>query len=167
MIEAVRSWLCSIVMVGILLPAVQGLTPEGPLRRIGTSVGGLVLLAALLRPLTGDRLRLPDWELDASEARILGEGEELGEAGARELARLVSERTAVLIGERAAERGTAVEADVEVRVDDGVPLPWAVTLRGERDGAVEAWIASELGIPPERQTWTGAPPSDAAPEGVP
>ena len=51
MMAAARAWLTAVVSVTLLLSVIQMLTPKGSLREITSFVGGLLLLAALLRPL--------------------------------------------------------------------------------------------------------------------
>ena len=51
MMAAARAWLTAVVSVTLLLSVVQTLTPKGSLREIASFVGGLLLLAVLLRPL--------------------------------------------------------------------------------------------------------------------
>ena len=53
MMEAVREWLTSLVLVSLLLSVAQSLIPEGTLRRAASFTGGLILLFALLRPVLG------------------------------------------------------------------------------------------------------------------
>ncbi len=50
MMENVRAWITSVVVVTLLLSVAQTMIPEGSIRRIAAFTGGLILLAALLRP---------------------------------------------------------------------------------------------------------------------
>ena len=66
MMEHVRQWLSSIVVVSLLLSVVQSLVPKGSLRRVASFLSGLVLLAVLLEP-------LPKQDLEGLELRGLQE----------------------------------------------------------------------------------------------
>lgn len=50
MMEAVRAWLTSVVLVSVLLSAAQSLIPPGTVRKAAGFTGGLILLLVLLRP---------------------------------------------------------------------------------------------------------------------
>ena len=59
MMEAVRAWLTSVVLVSVLLSAAQSLIPPCTVRKAAGFTGGLILLLVLLRPVLGadlDRL---------------------------------------------------------------------------------------------------------------
>ena len=66
MMEHVRQWLSSIVVVSLLLSVVQSLVPKGSLRRVASFLSGLVLLVVLLEP-------LPKLDLEGLELRGLQE----------------------------------------------------------------------------------------------
>ena len=53
MIDAVREWIRSIVMVTMLLSVGQAMVPEGQIRKIFSFSGGLVLVIVLLHPVLG------------------------------------------------------------------------------------------------------------------
>ena len=169
MIEAVRAWLSSIVVASVLVSVARTLMPEGTVRRIGSFTGGLILALALLRPLRGIGSALPELDFGAYEAAIAQRRMELDAQEADTFQVLAAERFAALIREKAAQEGKELEAVVTVRMEgaagEEVPLPWSVTLRGTWDASIAAWIESELGIPPSRQTWTPAPPP--VPDSIP
>lgn len=154
MIGALREWLTSIVVVTMLLSVAQTLIPEGTIRKIAFFTGGLILLAALLQPVLRTdlgrlRLDLSDYAGAIEDCRA-----ELDGAGKEELAGLIAERTAAYISDKANTLGLTVTARVETETGtDGVPVPVAVRLEGERSEALTAYIEGELGIPRERQVW--------------
>ncbi len=154
MIDAVRQWLTSIILTSFLLSLLQLLLPEGSLRKAGAFTGSLVLLTAIVRPLARLEPDWPDWNLSAYERAITARMDELNAGQEDAFAAQVAERTAAAIGAYA----PGVSARVTVRVRDGVPLPWAVTLSGTPDADLSAWLATALDIPPERQFWTDSAP---------
>ena len=154
MIGALREWLTSIVVVTLLLSVAQVLVPEGSIRRVASFVGGLILLAALLRPVLGadlERLRL---DLDGYEQELQNAREEFSSAGDTELAERIAERTAAYISDKAEALGLEVTARVETDLGaDGVPVPSGVEVTGTRSEELASYMEKELGIPRERQVW--------------
>ena len=156
MIGALREWLTSIVVVTLLLSVAQTLVPEGSIRRVASFVGGLILLAALLRPVLGtdlERLRL---DLDGYEQALQEARQELASSGETELTKRIEERTAAYISDKAASLGINCRAEVTTAAgEDGVPRPDRVELSCGKSAALSAYIAEELGIPEERQVFHG------------
>ena len=154
MMEHVRQWLSSIVVVSLLLSVAQTLVPEGSIRRMASFVGGLILLAALLRPLLGadqERLRL---DLNGYEQALQEAQEELAASGETELAERIEERTAAYISDKADALGLEVVIRVEASAGpDGISLPEKVELTGPYSRELADFMTRELGIPAERQVW--------------
>ena len=149
MIQAVREWLLSVVMLSFLISLLRVVLPEGNLRKVGAFTGSLVLMAAILRPLVRLEPEWPVWDTSAYESAIAERMDELS----ADFRAQVAEKCAEAIEAKAAELGAAVSAAVTVREENGTPLPWSVELGGERDAALSEWIRAELNIPPERQNW--------------
>ncbi|MBQ9522001.1 MAG: stage III sporulation protein AF [Oscillospiraceae bacterium] len=158
MTAAVRQWLTSIVMLSFLISLIRILIPEGTLRKAGAFTGSLVLLSAILRPLVRLEPDWPDWDLSAYESAITARMDELNAQQADTFGVQVAEKTAETITAQAARLGVTVSASVTVRVTDGVPCPWSVTLYGTPSEALSAWVSEALDIPPERQFWTTPAP---------
>ena len=154
MIGALREWLTSIVVVTLLLSVAQTLVPEGSIRRVASFVGGLILLAALLRPVLGmdlERLRL---DLDGYEQALQEARQELVSSGETELTKRIEERTAAYISDKANALGLEVTVRVEAEAGaDGIPVPAAADIQGARSEELASYMEQELGIPRERQSW--------------
>ena len=154
MMEAVREWLTSLVLVSLLLSVTQSLIPEGTLRRAASFTGGLILLFALLRPVLGADLRRLELDFGGYQAEIAARQEELTAARTEAMTSIIAERTEAYILDKAGEMGLEVSARVETRAgEDGVPVPWSVELTGLRTEALASYLETELGIPAERQVW--------------
>lgn len=154
MIAAVRMWLTSIVVVAILLSVFQLLIPEGTIRKIASFTGGLVLIVAMLRPLLGTDLSRLQLDMGDYQEAIEQRQSELETAEDQQMRELIAARTAAYISEEARRLGIAVAVRVETGPGEGgIPVPSAVELSGPRSRALSDWIASELGIPEERQVW--------------
>lgn len=154
MMEALGTWLLSVSATALAVSVLQALIPEGGLRRAATFTGGLLLLAVLLRPVLGADLSglsdsLGDWTEQVETRQA-----ELEQAQTDALAAGIEERTAAYISDKAAGLGLTVTVRVETETgEDGIPIPSAVEITGPRSAALAAYIADELGIPAERQTW--------------
>lgn len=154
MMEHVRQWLSSIVVVSLLLSVVQSLVPKGSLRRVAAFLSGLVLLAVLLEPLPkqdleGLELRGLQEETEKVRRQLEAEQETALKAG-------IAEQTEAYISDKAAALGLTVQARVETRTgEDGVPLPWSADMEGGYAEELAQWIEAELDIPRERQVWHG------------
>ena len=153
MISALRSWLSSIVVVSLLLSVARTLTPEGPIRRIGSFTGGLILIAVLLTPLRGWKTDWPELDYETYQEAIARRRDELDREGEAELQQLVARRVERLIEEQAETAGEMLSAAVEIRMEEGTPLPWSVEVSGPWDADLSRWIETELGIPRSRQSW--------------
>lgn len=154
MIEALGRWLLAVAATALLVSAVQTLLPEGGLRRVAAFTGGLLLLAVLLRPVL--ELDLTGWSagLSAWTEQVEQRQSELEAAQSDALAAGIAERTAAYISDKGAALGLTVTARVETENrPDGIPVPSAVEVTGPWSAELSAYIAEELGIPPERQMW--------------
>ena len=154
MMHAIQEWLAAVVVVAMLLSVVQVLIPEGPIRKIASFTGGLILMVTLLRPVLGMDLSRLELRLHTYEAAIQDRQQELEESGKTELAKLIEERTAAYISDKANTLGLVVTAKVRAESGDGgVPVPWSAELVGPRSEALAVYIEDELGIPRGRLTW--------------
>ena len=154
MIGALREWLTSIVVVTLLLSVAQTLVPERSIRRVASFVGGLILLAALLRPVLGTDLERLQLDLGGYEQELKNAREELASSRETELTERIEERTAAYISDKADALGLKVAVRVEAATGpDGVSLPEKVELTGPYSRELADFMTRELGIPAERQVW--------------
>ena len=159
MIQALREWLVSIVMLSFLISLLRLFLPEGNLRKAGAFTGSLVLMAAILRPLVRLEPERFDWGLESYESAITERMEEFQANQETAFREMVAERSAEVIVEKAAELGAAVSVRVETRTENGTPLPQSVTLDGPWNAALSEWMRVALDIPPERQEWRESNPT--------
>ena len=149
-----REWLLGVVGAALAVALAQSLTPEGTIKKVGTLLGGLVLLLAAIRPVAAldpqDLAALvPDqgtWEESASDV-----GEEMIKA-------LIAEKTSAYIVDKGSALGCVCAAKVTVATDDtGWPVPWQVEVLGNmtaaQQQALARAIAEDLAIPAERQSF--------------
>ena len=152
MMAAARAWLTAVVSVTLLLSVVQTLTPKGSLREIASFVGGLLLLAVLLRPLGSVDLSAVSLNLDAYRQTVEQRQAELEQEGQKELVGLIEAELESYISDKAEDLGIRVQVTVELD-GSGVPAPVSVELTGPRSEALSRWLETELGVPAERQVW--------------
>ena len=154
MMAAARAWLTAVVSVTLLLSVVQTLMPKGSLREITSFVGGLLLLAVLLRPLGSVDLSAVSLNLDAYRQTVEQRQAELEQEGQKELVGLIEAELESYISDKAADMGLTLRVQVTVEPDgSGVPVPVSVELTGPRSEVLSRWLETELGVPAERQVW--------------
>ena len=150
-----KNWLMGIVAAALAVSLAQAMTPEGPVRKVGRLVGGMVLLLAVARPLL--RLepamtamaQLPGAEV--SQVRVEEGGEEM-------MKTLIAQKAGAYIVDKGRELGLSCEATVTVA--EGAsdwPVPWEAEIRGSwseaQQQALARAIAEDLAIPAERQSF--------------
>lgn len=148
-----RSWLLGVVACALLVSACEQLTDGGTMKKIVRFVGGMLLMLALLRPLL--RIDLTDLAVNADAYReaVAQLEEELGAQRQRELSARIAAQTGAYIEDKAASLGASIRAVVTTEERGGVPLPASVTLYGEENAEISAYIERELGIAKEDQLW--------------
>lgn len=161
--ELLREWVLGLAGAALLGAFALALTPEGRVRRVVRLLAGVVTALALVRPLA-------DFDFD-SYAASLAVGRDaaaMAESGFEQTNRrlertLIEAECAAYISDRAARLGLRLEAaSVTAKWGDALCwFPYEATLRASRDEfgrrALAEWIASELGIPPERLHWEDLP----------
>lgn len=154
MMAAARAWLTAVVSVTLLLSVVQTLIPKGSLREIASFVGGLLLLAVLLRPLGSVDLSAVSLDLAPYQQTVERRQAELEQEGQKELIGLIEAELGSYIWDKAADLGLTLQVQVTVEPDgSGVPATVSVELTGPKSEALSRWLETELGVPAERQVW--------------
>ena len=154
MVETLKEWVTSVVVVTMLLSVAQTLIPEGSIRKISSFTGGLILLVALLQPVLAVNLSGLELEIEEYGQTVRERREELEAAGKSELSDIIARRTAAYISDKADALGIAVTVEVIVEPEDtGVPIPVAAKLDGPLSEELASYMEQELGIPRERQVW--------------
>ena len=122
-------------------------------RRIAGLAGGLILLLAVVQPLLRVRWEELTWRYETYQREMDRQTEAYQAAYADSLSGDIADRTAAYISEKAAALGIDCRVQVEVRTEDGLPLPYGASLDVERDQVLSDYMAQELGIPASRQSW--------------
>jgi len=93
------------------------------------------------------------WRYETYQREMDRQTEAYQAAYADSLSGDIADRTAAYISEKAASLGIDCRVQVEVRTEDGLPLPYGASLDVERDQVLSDYMAQELGIPASRQSW--------------
>ncbi len=148
-----REWLLGVVAAALAVALAQALIPEGAVRKAGRLVGGLVLLLAVVEPLTlwtPGELSLPGELAPSVEGAQTG-GEEV-------MKTLIAQKTGAYIVDKGSALGCPCTAKVTVAQDEnGWSVPWSVELFGrwtpQAKKELSQVIAEQLGIPAQRQSF--------------
>ena len=152
MIGALRQWLLGVTACALLVSLSEQLCPEGAVRRAARFVGGLLILLAMLRPLSGAAVPEAGKPPDVREALARLEPE-LEQKRDRALSDGIAAGLDAYIEDKARAMGAEVRADVRLRVREGVPVPERVTLHGAYHEGLSALLETELGLAKEKQQW--------------
>ena len=146
-----RQWLLGVIACALLVSMIEQLCPEGSVRRAARFTGALLLLLAMLRlptALQPEAADVPGYreavarlelELDATRKNAMADG--------------IARSLDAYIEDKAASLGADVRAEVRLRGEGEALLPEAVTLHGAYSAALSDYLADELNLPKERQTW--------------
>ena len=153
MIETIREWIRSVVMVTMLLSVGQAMIPEGQIRKIFSFAGGLVMIMVLLQPVLGVETGTLMESLEVYERQIFKQKEELEQLVRAEQETIIEENLTAYISDKAEalEEGGAVRIRVETAEDGTVTL--SAELVGQPSEPLTEYLEQELGIPRERQVW--------------
>jgi hypothetical protein len=134
------------------------LTPPGRVRFVTKMVCGIVCALAMVSPV----LELDLDSLAVSMAAYTQQAQSIVDAAEQE--EKMMERTyieqqcqAYILAKAAQEDSGVSSVSVQARWDDQalVWVPWQVTLDGAYDGTLSRAIETQLGIPAQRQEWSG------------
>ena len=139
------------VACAVLVSVAAQLCPEGALHKIVRFTGGLLLLLAMLRPVAGYEPGAVAWSAGGYREAVARLERELTAERENALRDGIAEEWAAYIEDKAESLGAAVRAEAEMGDGDG--LPERVTLRGAYSEELSRFLASELGVAKEKQTW--------------
>lgn len=158
MMGAVRGWLLAVIGASLICALADALMPPGAVRRVGKLACGLVLLAAVLSPLT--RLDIADGQrwLEDYLASLDNREAELTETVNSQMKVIIEQEYAAYIVDKAAELGWTCTARVACeRSEEGLYLPVRTEVTGPQTAGVPAQlvrsIAEDLGVPEEAQVY--------------
>ena len=162
MSEYFGGWMQSIAGSALICSAAITLTPNGKVKSVLKLVCGLLLITAMLTPIINSRA--PAMSMSISQYRSRAQ-ELTGQAqkNSNELSRtIIEDELEAYILDKARDSGEAPES-VKPEMcwsSEGHWYPQSVTIVGEGMSAaakksLENLIEAELGVPAERQYWSG------------
>ena len=153
-----KSWLLSVLTVSLFCAVAQAVMPKGTVSRVGKLVCGLSLLCAVLWPAAkldpglGENW-LRNWRQEVKDDQL-----HLEEQVSSHAQKVIEDRCAAYIVDKAAENGAVCTARVHCRaVEGGLYVPDSAEVSGALSeaeaGRLRKLVTHELGIPPERQIY--------------
>lgn len=150
MMELVKQWLLGITGAAILAALAEGIMPEGGIRQVGKLTCGLLLLAAVLKPLAGVTWSVvpENWFCDRVQLRSLQEETEI------RMKQIIEEEFSAYSMDKARILGVSCEIRVSCQQEEnGIFLPEQAQISGitgEQDqNVVAVMLSTELGLPQE------------------
>ncbi|HPS75324.1 MAG TPA: hypothetical protein PLD83_02670 [Oscillospiraceae bacterium] len=160
MTEFLKNWLLALAGAAVVCSLAVTLTPEGRFRRITSLVCGAAMIAALISPLCRfDTAAYASGlaQYRAAAAQAAGDGEKISEALNRTY---IQEQCEAYILDKAEKLGANVDVRITARWDTGGWwYPYSAQITGDAGGGKSALteaMEAELGIPAQRQDWSGA-----------
>ena len=157
-IRMLGSWIRGILSASVLSTISRQLTPEGPVRKVTAFAGEIVVLGMLLSPiLRADSLTFSQ-ALSEYHATVSELTEDLGAQEKQLLRSYIEQRTeAYILDEANFLKIDDPEITVRTKWRDESWVPYEVLIKGtaspEERAALQRFLETELGIPPERQHW--------------
>lgn len=154
MMEAVREWILSVVVVSMLVTLSQTLVPKGTFAGVSQLIGGLLLLITLLTPLT----QVEGWVLPTGlqdyRVQIQDQQAVFAAMEQTQLELGIAQGTQAYILDKAEALGIACQVEVVTAIDDSgavqlveinFDVPW--------NEALSVYVEQTLGVGQEGQTW--------------
>lgn len=151
-----RQWLLGVVAASVLSSIAMLITPAGRVRQVTRMTCGVVCALAMISPLLQidmDTLFVSMAAYEQAAQSIMERAEEESKMLERTY---IEEECAAYILSKATEKQVPADAvTVSARWDDELSVwyPWSVDIEGPYSQGLSALMETELGIPPERQTW--------------
>ena len=152
-----KEYLVGLTAAAILAALIRRVAPKGAEGR-GVRLGaGLLVLICMLGPLGKLNVAAGAKQMARWSYTPVMEADEVARESNRLMESLISEAAETYILDKAQAMELTCSAEVSVRLKKQYPIPWSVVIHGhgtqsQKKALTEA-IASELGIPEERQEW--------------
>ena len=154
MMAGVKRWLLGIVLTAFAAGLTRQLAPGSKEAATVRLVGGLLLVLAILQPLS--QFRQEDMALPAGSFAVESQNtaEDYRKKQQEALSDIIAEKTAAYIWDKASELDGDYHITVSVSTgESGVPLPCAVTITGPYSQELSHWLSRELGLDAAVQNW--------------
>ena len=158
--EMLAEWVRTLAVAGVFCAVVLLLIPEGREKRAVKLTCGCLLTLLLLRPVKSlDAGKLAEL-ITQQRLRKYELAEETEELSMELCADIIREDTEAYIWDAARRLGIErLGIRLRLKTVGGVPCPWSIELTGEttvrQREELSLLLEGELGIPGERQIWSG------------
>lgn len=146
-----KSWLLGVVCVAMLAAIAECLVPDGGAKRVLKIIGGMVLVLAIIKPLSKLDGRVLDKIVEEYDASARKYRDELQETKDNLYESIIGENAAAYILDKAEAMGVSCSVSVTVAWDGEVPCLQAVRIKGMWTAAQREHLSSiieqDLGIP--------------------
>lgn len=155
MMALVRQWLLGITGAAILAALAEGAMPEGGVKQVGKLACGLVLLVAVLQPLSQGGAAEAVWLPVDLGGEIQKQTQQLQEEVDIQMRAVIEEELAAYSMDKAAQLGIGCQVQVTCTYrEGGVFLPeqaqvWGVD-REEEQQRLAGVLAADLGLEPRQ-----------------
>ena len=127
----IRTWLLGITGAAILTAFAESLMPAGGVKQIGKLVCGLVLVAAVLRPLSGGGEAVSMQAFNAGTEELQARTQQLKAETDAKMREVIEEELAAYSMDKAAQLGISCQVRVAcTQEEDGIFLPQRVQIWG-------------------------------------
>ena len=163
----IKEWIMGITAASILVSAVIAITPNGASKKSVRLVGGLILFIVIIRPLK--EMNMSDLAFYNMQYRADYEKYEqkLIMQDSSMIKTIIEDKTRTYILQKADLLGIECDAEVSAQKrEDGYPYPDEIIFYVSEDHDSESIkqlsyiVASELGVPVEKQEWRSAENED-------
>lgn len=156
--EGLRRYVISVTAAALICGVITGIVKKGGAGELIRMLCGLVLAFTILYPISGLNLEALTFDLLPSA----WEGESMAAQGEKisrqSMADIIKSETEAYILDKAAALEVSLTAEVSLSEDD-IPVPVGVTLSGSLSPYARSQLTNviekDLGIPKEKQLWTG------------
>lgn len=158
---ALKDWMFSLAGAAIVCSMASALAPEGRWRKITSLVCGMVMIIALISPVKSFSISTYGAELSKYRDAAGKAAEKSEEIGSRLNRTYIEDECEAYILDKAKSLGAHLTAQVTARWDTGgFWYPYEAKLvsdcSAEDRSRISGIMEAELGIPAERQYWSGA-----------
>lgn len=147
------SILCAAIVCGILTSLVSKNKVSGGIIRM---ISGILLSIAVVAPLVNMKWEELETYISSVQVDAASAAEEGSQAANAETSAIIKKELEAYILEKAAAMNLTISVQITM-TEDFPPQPYSVRLSGSispyNRKMIENYIASELGIPEERQVW--------------
>ena len=160
--EVIKNWIIGICAGAIICAIAGALAPKGKSGNAVKLACGFMTVALLIGPIS--TFDFQQYAQGLSELKSMGDtyaGQAIN-MGGDILKSVIESDCETYILDKAEEIGiSGLHANVSAEIEDGedYPYPYSVELGGEAEGEqrkrLSSYIEGELGIPAERQDWSG------------